>query len=151
MPAKTFVDTNIWLYSLIQSGNDDRHRQASDLLIQLDYPVINSQVIREICSNLKKKTRMAEERLRALIHGWYQGCKVVNSNASQHLRASHLRDSYSFSYWDSLIVAAALDAGCTTLYSEDMQHGQKVESELTILNPFTQFGFVGLRPSARPA
>jgi predicted nucleic acid-binding protein len=56
--------------------------------------------------------------------------------------ASRLRDSYSFSYWDSLIVAAALDAGCTTLFSEDMQHGQKIESGLTIINPFIQpFGF----------
>lgn len=136
MPAKAFVDTNIWLYSLVQSGDDDRHRQAAELLIQLDCPVVNSQVIREICSNLKKKTRIAEEQLRALIHGWYQSCKVVNSNASQHLLASRLRDAYSFSYWDSLIVAAVLDAGCTTLFSEDMQHGQKVERELTILNPF---------------
>ncbi len=138
MPAKTFVDSNIWLYSLIQSGDDDRHQRAAELLIQLDCPVINSQVIREICSNLKKKTRISEEQLRTLIHVWYQGCKVVYSNASQHLLASRLRDTYSFSYWDSLIVAAALDAGCTTLLSEDMQHGQKIEGELAIINPFVQ-------------
>jgi len=136
MPANAFVDTNIWLYSLIQTDDDDRHQQAADLLIQLDFPVINSQVIREICSNLKKKTHIPEERLRVLIQGWHQGCKVVHSNASQHLLASRLRDSYSFSYWDSLIVAAALDAGCATLFSEDMQHGQKIESALTIINPF---------------
>jgi len=55
MPGKVFVDSNIWLYSLIQSGDDDRHQQAVDFLIQLDSPVINSQVIREVCSNLKKK------------------------------------------------------------------------------------------------
>jgi predicted nucleic acid-binding protein len=79
---------------------------------------------------------MPEERLRGLILGWYQGCNVVSSNASQHLLASRLRDAYSFSYWDSFIVAAALDAGCATLYSEDMQHGQKVESGLIIINPF---------------
>lgn len=138
MPAKAFVDTNIWLYSLVQSGADDRHQQATDLLLQLAYPVINSQVIREICSNLKKKTHIPEMQLRVLIKGWYQDCRVINSNASQHLLASRLRDSYSFSYWDSLIVAAALDAGCTTLFSEDMQHGQKIESGLTIINPFIQ-------------
>jgi len=145
MPAETFVDSNIWLYSLIQSGDDDRHRQATDLLMQLDCPVINSQVIREICSNLKKKTHITEEQLRGLILGWYQGCNIVNSNASQHLRASRLRDAYSFSYWDSLIVAAALDVGCTTLYSEDMQHGQEVENRLTIINPF----FADAKPAAR--
>lgn len=73
-----------------------------------------------------------------LIQGWYQDCKIVHSNVSQHLLASRLRDSYSFSYWDSLIVAAALDAGCTTLFSEDMQHGQKIENALTVINPFVQ-------------
>jgi predicted nucleic acid-binding protein len=136
MPAKTFVDSNIWLYSLIQGDHDDRHPQAADLLIQMDCPVISSQVIREVCSNLKKKTRMPEAQLRVLIHDWYQTCEVVNSNVSQHLWASRLRDSYLLSYWDSLIVAAALDAGCTILFSEDMQHEQKLENKLTIINPF---------------
>ena len=42
---------------------------------------------------------------------------------------------YQFSFYDSLIVAAALEAGCTRLYSEDMQHGQQIQS-LTIQNPF---------------
>lgn len=135
MPAKVFVDSNIWLYSLIQSGNNDRHQQAVDFLIQMDRPVINSQVIREVCSNLKKKTNIPEEQLCTLIHGFYQDCNVVHSNASQHLLASRLRKSFSFSYWDSLIVATALDSNCDLLYSEDMQHGQVIEGKLTILNP----------------
>jgi len=136
MPDNVFVDSNIWLYSLIQSDDDDRHMQAVDFLIRLESPVINSQVIREICSNLKKKTSISEEQLCSLIHGWYQDCKVVHSNASQHLLASRTRNSYSLSYWDSLIVAAALDANCVTLYSEDMQHGQVIDGKMTILNPF---------------
>ena len=137
MPAKVFVDTNIWLYSLIQRVEaDDRHQQATDFLLQLASPVVNSQVIREICSNLIKKVNMPEEQLRVLIHGWYQDCEVITSNAAQHLLASRLRKSYSFSYWDSLIVAAAIDAGCTSLFSEDMQHGQTIEDCLTIINPF---------------
>ncbi len=136
MPGKVFVDSNIWIYSLVQGSDDDRHQQAVEFLLELDRPVINSQVIREICSNLKKKTGMPEEQLCALIHGWYQYCNVVHSNASQHLLASRLRNSLSFSYWDSLIVAAALDSNCATLYSEDMQHGQVIDGTLTILNPF---------------
>ncbi len=138
MYANAFVDTNIWLYSLIESSDDDRHQKATDFLLQLSSPVINSQVIREICSNLKKKTQVPENQIRSLINGWYQDCRVINSNASQHLLASNLRDSYSFSYWDSLIVASALDAGCATLFSEDMKHGQKIENSLTIINPFIQ-------------
>jgi predicted nucleic acid-binding protein len=99
MPAKVFVDTNIWLYSLVQKvEDDDRHRQAADFLLNLARPVINSQVIREICSNLIKKLSMPEEQVRVLIHGWYQDCEVITSNASQHLLASRLRKSYSLSY-----------------------------------------------------
>ena len=137
MPAKVFVDTNIWLYSLIQRvDGDDRHQQAIDFLINLTRPVINSQVIREICSNLIKKAGMPEEQLCVLVHGWYQDCEVIHSNATQHLLASRLRKAYSLSYWDSLIIAAAIDAGCVTLFSEDMQHGQIIEDCLTIINPF---------------
>jgi len=137
MPAKVFVDTNIWLYSLLRRMEDnDRHRQAADFLLNLASPVINSQVICETCSNLIKKLYMPEEQVRVLIHGWHQDCEVITSNASQHLLASRLRKSYSLSYWDSLIVAAAIDAGCVTLFSEDMQHGQTIESCLTIINPF---------------
>jgi predicted nucleic acid-binding protein len=137
MPGKVFVDTNIWLYSLIQRvEGDDRHQQATDFLLQMASPVINSQVIREICSNLIKKVKMPEEQIRVLIHGWYQDCEVITSNAAQHLLASRLRKSCSLSYWDSLIVAAAIDAGCTSLFSEDMQHGQTIEDCLTIINPF---------------
>ena len=138
MPVNVFVDTNIWLYALIQNNNNYRHQHAVKLFLQLDFPIINSQVIREICSNLKKKTPLSEEQIQALIHSWYANCNVIHSNASQHLLASKLRASYSLSYWDSLIVAAALDAGCTTLFSEDMQHEQRFEDTLTIINPFIQ-------------
>jgi predicted nucleic acid-binding protein len=52
------------------------------------------------------------------------------------LAAIDLRDKYQFSFWDALIVKAALQGHCEILYSEDMQHGLKVESQLTIINPF---------------
>lgn len=139
MPDKVFVDTNIWLYALIQSDDargDSRHQQASDFLCQLNRPVINSQVIRETCANLIKKVKMPEDSVQRLLNGWYCDSEVVTSNVTQYLLASKLRSNSAFSYWDSMIVAAALDAGCVTLYSEDMQHGQQVEGQLTIVNPF---------------
>lgn len=136
MSTKVFVDTNIWLYSLIQTANDSMHEQAMACLCCLTRPVISSQVIGEICNNLIKKARISERQLRDMIHGWYLDCEVVAANAAQHQLASRHRESYSMSYWDSLIVAAALDAGCTRLYSEDMQHRQVIEQCLTIFNPF---------------
>jgi predicted nucleic acid-binding protein len=139
MPGRVFVDTNIWLYALVQrdiASVDERHRQAVDFLGNLSVPVINSQVIREACSNLLKKCRFPEERIQRLIQAWYLECEVHPSNASQHLLASQLRSRHHLSYWDSLIVAAAIDAGCTRLYSEDMQHGMVFDDNLSIINPF---------------
>ena len=139
MPAKCFVDTNIWLYSLTRDpsvAGDTRHDVAFAFLGALERPVINSQVMREACSNLLKKSKFLEERIQRLICAWYQDCEIHPSNADQHLLASELRERYAFSYWDSLIVAAALDVGCTLLYSEDMQHGHKIDDRLTIINPF---------------
>lgn len=60
-----------------------------------------------------------------MLLAWYRDSEVVTSNAAQYLLASELRTNNAFSYWDSMIVAAALDAGCTNMFSEDLQHGQK--------------------------
>ena len=58
-------------------------------------------------------------------------------------KGSNLRKRYGFSYWDSLVVACALLAECTVLYSEDMQTGLRVEDQTTIVNPFSD----ALRPA----
>ena len=136
MPDKVFVDTNVWLYALLPQQSDARHRRSEKLIFTLVRPWINSQVIRETSSNLLKKGNISEDRLRQMIGDWYQDCEIHPSNADQHVLASELRERHAFSYWDSLIVAAALDAGWPTLYSEDMQHGRVLLGQLTIVNPF---------------
>lgn len=137
MPAKVFVDTNIWLYALVRSsGMDPRHAAAASFIGNIARPVISTQVIREVCNNLIKKAGVPEASIRMLIADWYQDCEVNEAGEHQFLHSSRLRESLALSHWDSLIVAAALDAGCEMLYSEDMQHGQVVEKRLTILNPF---------------
>jgi predicted nucleic acid-binding protein len=62
-------------------------------------------------------------------------CELHIPSSSWHLNALELRSMFSLSYWDSLIVAAALEAGCHTLISEDMQHQQQIDG-LRIINPF---------------
>jgi predicted nucleic acid-binding protein len=138
MSGKAFVDSNIWLYGLAQSDDrqgDFRFSRASSFLLGLHRPVVNSQVIREVCSNLIKKSRIAEASIQSYVSAWYRNCEVVTSSVDQFLLASELRRDGAFSYWDSLIVAAALEAGCNTLFSEDMQHGQVLRGQLTIVNP----------------
>lgn len=61
---------------------------------------------------------------------------VVITDEAVQTDASQLRERYSFSHWDSLIISAALLAGTSILYSEDMQDGLVVNGQLTIVNPF---------------
>ena len=139
MPAREFVDSNVWLYALMRTkdpANSDKQRRAQALLDRMGRPVINSQIVREVCSNMLKKAALPEEGLQRLVVDLYATCDVHPSGEAQHLLASTLRSGgASFSFWDSLIVSAALDAGCSTLYSEDMQHGQVVDGRLAIVNP----------------
>ena len=62
--------------------------------------------------------------------------EVVAVDASTLRKAIDLAKRYSLSHWDSLIVAAALLSNCEKLYSEDMQHGQVFDDQLTVVNPF---------------
>jgi len=63
-------------------------------------------------------------------------CEVVPVSADTIREAIRLAARYQLSHWDSLIVAAAVLAGCETLYSEDMQHNQQFEDRLRVTNPF---------------
>ncbi|MBF0192817.1 MAG: PIN domain-containing protein [Magnetococcales bacterium] len=136
MTGPVFVDSNVWVYALVASG-DRRHGLARACLVGLcQLPVINGQVLREVGRILRDKARIDEEELRRILERLHAACHLVPDRLELFLRASVLRERSGFSYWDSLIVSAALESGCVTLYTEDMQHGQVVEGRLTIINPF---------------
>ncbi len=77
------------------------------------------------CYTVQKTTR-----------SFYSRYRVIELDEFILLEASSLRQQFSMSYWDSLIVAATLATNATILYSEDMQHGQVINGRLTIINPF---------------
>ena len=85
--------------------------------------------------NLLKKTDFSEPDIRALVASFYGNYTVIEANQEILVSASALRERYSLSYWDSLIVATALFADCKLLYSEDMRDGLQVDNKLTIQNP----------------
>lgn len=136
---KVFIDSNLWLYALAKhpASGDARHEQALRAILSLESPVLSTQVIREVSRNLLKKQQISEDELCGYIQDWHNECEVVMPDLTQELIASKLRVKHRLSYWDSLIVSAALSAHCCWLYSEDMQHGLVIENRLTILNPFT--------------
>ena len=130
-----FVDTNIWLYAF--TDDDARKKDIAQALIRESQLLVSEQVINEICVNLIKRANFPETRICELIETFYQKYDVVELRKELLLSASQLRQEYALSYWDSLIIAAALAGDVTTLYSEDMQHGLAVRGRLRIVNPFT--------------
>lgn len=138
----SFTDSNIWLYSLMTDPiagipDDIRKQNIASALIRQIQPVISTQVINETCSVLMRKAKFEEVRIREVIDGFAAICTIVELTPDTLIQASHLRSRYGFSFWDGLIVASALDANASILYSEDMQAGLTVEGCLTIVNPFT--------------
>src|SRR2546429_8570764 len=117
-----FLDSNVWLYAFIE-GQDQRKSAIAKQLIDDSVFIISTQVINEVCVNLIKKANFDEAGIQRLIGSFYQEHYVVEVNKESLLKASDLRSSYRFSFWDSLIVANALIAEATLLYSEDMADG----------------------------
>jgi len=131
---RCFIDTNIWLYAFIETG-DEQKRLAAKSTIQKADIIISTQVINEVCINLLKQVTLPEEEIQELISAFYEKYTVVDVDRVALLKASELRAQYSLSYWDSIIVANALNADCGVLYSEDMQDGLQVEKRMKIVNP----------------
>lgn len=134
---RIFADTNIWFYAFVRGQNPEDQRK-NDVAAQLipKRPELSVQVVNELSVNLLKKAAYDEARLQQLIQAIYRSHRVHPLPYDTLMRASRLREGYLFSYWDSLIVAAALEGDCTMLYSEDMQHDQMIEQSLRIHNPF---------------
>lgn len=133
--GECFVDSNVWLYAFIDA-DDPQKSAAARQLLQTASPVVSTQVINEVGVNVLRQAEFTEEQVRDLIRSFYEKCPVVEFTEPILLRAAQLRDRYSLSFWDGLIVAAALAANVGILYSEDMQDGLLVEGSLQIQNPF---------------
>jgi predicted nucleic acid-binding protein len=134
-PSLAFIDTNIWLYAFSTSQDQWKSQQAKLLLRQTPQIALSTQVVNEVSVNLLRKFQSEERDIRKLVRSLYRKYLIVELNRSILLQASDLQISYHISYWDSLIIASALTAGATTLYSEDMHDGLIVNNQLTIVNP----------------
>jgi predicted nucleic acid-binding protein len=98
--------------------------------------VISIQVINEICNVLTKKYPTLQKDIELFLNDLIDICEVVQIYTKLALLSLKLHFKYKTSYYDSLIIASALESNCSTLYSEDLQHGQVIENSLKIINPF---------------
>ncbi|OAI13775.1 hypothetical protein A1359_11725 [Methylomonas lenta] len=127
-----FLDTNIVLYAI---GSDESKRLiAANLLTQT--PTISTQVINECSHVLRRKQRYSPDDVKRELSAVLKTVRFVNVDISEIFSAWSVASRYGYSHFDSLIIASALAAHCSILYSEDMQHNQLIENQLRILNPF---------------
>lgn len=134
---RCFVDSNVWLYALMSAEDDPRSEAARALLSSTDHEfILSTQVINEVCVNLLRKVGMSEDFVRELTVSFFRRYQVVLLDEPTMLDAADMRVRYSLSYWDSLIVAAAIAGGADVLLSEDMTHELIISGKTTIRNPF---------------
>ena len=131
MNAKPFLDTNVIVYAF----SDAPHTVKAESLVT-DGGVISVQVLNEFVRVMRQKQRKRWNEihqmnavLRALLS------PPLPLTLEMHDKAVMLAERFGFEFFDCVIIAAALEAGCTTLYTEDLQHGQVIDG-LTVRNPF---------------
>ena len=134
--AKTFVDTNIFVYSI--NPTDQRKfkkaRELIDSLSESDTGIVSAQVLIELYNVLTRKLSIEPVTARELVFS-FQNLKNFHTTNLTIQTGIDLSILYRLSIWDAMILASAKESGCAFLLSEDLQHDQVV-SGVTVINPF---------------
>jgi len=134
---EVFVDSNILLYYSLGSSPkiDALHKIFSNTEFNIH---ISTQAVNEFCNVVIRKKLLPVPALHDFIKMFERSYKVNNISSSTSISALKIQQRYKLSYYDSLIIAAGLEANCKILLSEDLHHGLLVEKKLKIVNPFKQ-------------
>lgn len=128
---KPFFDTNVLIYAV----SDDSRRASADRILR-DGGAISVQVLNEFTNVCRNKLRLDWARVEEALARFREIFEAIAPlTVATHAAAVALARDHGLAFYDALIVAAALEVGCQTLYSEDMQHHRKF-GDLTIVNPF---------------
>jgi predicted nucleic acid-binding protein len=130
--AEAFFDTSVLLYLLV--GDGDKADRVEQLLLRRG--AISVQVLNEFAAVALRKRALSPGELRGFLENTRELCNTHPLTVEIHEHGLDILQRYGYSLYDSMIVAAALQAGCRTLYSEDLQHGQVIEKKLRVINPF---------------
>lgn len=131
MPG-SFFDTNILLY--LASSDKAKADRAESLIATGG--VISVQVLNEIANVARRKMQLSWDETHGFLSLVRGLLRVEPLTIETHEHGLALAERYTLSIYDAMIVAAALQAACDTLWSEDMQHGALLEGRLRIANPF---------------
>ena len=129
--AEAFFDTSVLLYLL--SADHGKADRAEALLA--GGGVVSVQVLNEFASVALRRLVLALPEVREVLSAIRAACSVRPIDIETHELGLDILERFRVSLYDSLIIAAAVRAGCTTLYAEDLEHAQSID-RLTIRNPF---------------
>ena len=134
MNGRAFFDTNVLVYVV---GQKDERTAAAEALVA-NGGVVSVQVLNELVSVARRKLGMPWQEIGEALAAIRTLCpSPVPLTIETHEAALRIATQYGYQIYDALIAAAALEAECITLYSEDLQDGQVIDTRLTIRNPFT--------------
>jgi len=137
--SDSFIDSNVFVY-LIDDTGDPRRLIAERLILDAmaeDNACISFQVVQETLNIYTRRAPrlVTPDDAGRFFDRFLEPLWTVMPSGALYLRALSIQSRYGYHFYDSLIIAAALDAGCKRLLTEDMQAGQTIEG-LTIENPF---------------
>jgi predicted nucleic acid-binding protein len=130
--ADAFFDTSVVLYLL---SGDARKADRVEALLEAG-GAISVQVLNEFATVARRKSALTWGEVREALSAVRAACVTHPVTEETHDHGVDIAERYGFSVYDSMIIAAAKGAGCTTLFSEDLQHRQVIDGTLTIRNPF---------------
>jgi predicted nucleic acid-binding protein len=137
MSAKAFVDTNVLYYALTDSP-DPRHARARERVEALwaapGTAAVSVQVLQELHVNLVRKAGLSTEASAQRVES-YLAWHVIDNDRALLRAAFDVQRRWQFSFWDSLIVAAAHRSGADALWTEDLPSGQSLDG-VKVVNPF---------------
>jgi predicted nucleic acid-binding protein len=141
MSVENFLDTNLFIYQ-IEIEDEAKADVANRLIrsgIETGNACISFQVVQECLNTIVRKAQicLTKEQTTQYLEASLSPLLRIYPSIALYKRGLNIQSRYQFGYYDSLIVAAALEAGCKTLYSEDLQHGQRIEG-LYVQNPFLE-------------
>ena len=140
--SKVFLDTNILIYT-IDKKDQDKQDQARKLVkrISSDHiAVISTQVLQEFYNAVTTKLKIDKLVTKNILHS-YRNMEIVAADLVLIEQAVDISLLFQLSFWDSLIVAAAEQANCSFLVTEDLNDGQKIRG-INVVNPFQNRDFV---------
>ncbi|QDZ40514.1 PIN domain-containing protein [Euhalothece natronophila Z-M001] len=134
MPVNIFLDTNIIIY-VYSRDEPDKQKRAFEC-IQVGKPWISTQVLNETINTLRRKFKLDYAQIKLVVEELSQRLEVAIVSTTTIQNSLAIAERYQYSYFDSLIIASALEMKCDYLYSEDLQAGQNINDQLKIVNPF---------------